>query len=291
MMAHDVITETYTKYACEIVNCKFQTVEEDVFATHQKLVHSDEQAYLTQCNICNKRYSSKFGLRQHIEKVHMYMKRFSCDSCDNSFTTKVGLVNHNEREHGGERHRVCCPICGGEYSTERALQDHIALKHPDTGAQYLPAHKRNQSFACPDCDKVFPIKPALHSHIKNAHSIDKWIQCKLCAKKVKNGMQYRQHFLSNHLKVTLKSFYCMQCSNSYTREKDCWIHIAMKHEGISNEWATADWKRLRNEKPHLIEKRTTVEEETSLLKGHIEDKYLIDAKRLRTKVSQKGNAD
>jgi len=281
MMAHDVLTDTFTKHTCGMSNCKFQTVEDDVFERHQRLVHSDEHAHLTQCNVCNRRFSSKDSLRKHIENIHMNMKKFSCEICDAGFATQAGLVKHNEKEHGGVKHRVCCPLCGKEYANEPALQYHIARIHPDNGAQYLPAHKRNQSHPCPECDKVFIVKADLQYHTKYFHSDDKWIQCSLCDKKLKNGSNYRNHFLSNHLKVTLKPFYCVQCSNSYTREKDCWIHVSMKHEGLSTEWSTSQWKKLRLEKPNLIEKRSTVEEENSLLKGHIDDKYLIDVKRLR----------
>ena len=115
--------------------------------------------------------------------------------------------------------------------------------------------------------------------MKFGHSDDNWIKCTQCDSKVRNNKAYRQHFLSRHLKVSLKPFYCVQCSNVYTREKDCWIHIAMKHEGISIEWSSlTDWKRLRKEKPQLVGKRNVAEEETNLLKGHIDDKYLTDTK-------------
>lgn len=111
-------------------------------------------------------------------------------------------------------------------------------------------------------------------HIKNTHMEDSWIQCPRCDKKNKNGQHFRYHFLANHLKITIKPFSCTMCGNSYVRDKDCWIHIAMKHELWSNEKSAKDWKVLSREKPNLIGKRDVKKEERDALKGHIDDKYL-----------------
>ena len=78
-----------------------------------------------------------------------------------------------------------------------------------------------------------------------------------------------------HLKVTIKPYHCVTCGKTYTRAKDCWIHIAMKHEQWSNEKSTKDWKRLSREKQELLEKKDCRREETEALRGQIEDQYLI----------------
>ena len=99
--------------------------------------------------------------------------------------------------------------------------------------------------------------------MKFTHSEDHWIKCPACDKKSKNAQQVnlfdtnttvfkivsiffnnhpvvtlfqlRGHYLAKHLKVTIKPIECVTCNSSYVREKDCWIHIAMKHEGSSNQ--------------------------------------------------------
>jgi len=271
---HGVVTETFHKQVCQVDGCDYQTIKVKGLEYHHKMVHSEEFAHLTTCNICGRRLDSVAALRKHVERVHMNLKSIPCELCSATFSAKYGLAAHMEKEHGAEKQKVCCPLCGSEYRNDQNLQTHIASKHPVEGAQYLPAHKRNQRHECRECNEVFPIKVQLKQHIQQAHSDQSWIDCPQCDKKCRTGQILRGHFLSNHLKVTLKPFDCVTCGSSYVREKDCWIHIAMKHENMSNQWNSTDWKVLCKQKPELIQKRNIREEEAKILKGHIDDKHL-----------------
>jgi len=277
LQKHDVIIDTFAKYTCAVEGCGFMTVADYSLESHNKMVHSEEFAHLTQCNICGKRLDCASAMRKHVESVHMDLKRFSCDQCDGhvGFSSKSALSSHMEKVHGAERVASVCPLCGSSYRNDHGLQEHIQLKHPVEGAQYLPAHKRNRKFPCKECGQEFPTQALWKRHMKFTHSEDHWIKCPACDKKSKNAQQLRGHYLAKHLKVTIKPIECVTCNSSYVREKDCWIHIAMKHEGSSNQWNQTEWKSLSIAKPELIKKKDVRMEETNALRGYLEEKYLM----------------
>ena len=50
------------------------------------------------CDICNKSFTQKSNLRQHVASVHEG-KTFKCDFCSSNFTEKGGLKRHIKSVH------------------------------------------------------------------------------------------------------------------------------------------------------------------------------------------------
>lgn len=54
-----------------------------------------------------------------------------------------------------------CPVCGAEFETQAALDEHIA--NPGD------MHTQKDSFRCPHCGAEFETQAALDEHIKLTH--------------------------------------------------------------------------------------------------------------------------
>ena len=135
----------------------------------------------------------------------------------------------------GPETKVICNICGAELKHEASLKDHIMRKHNNED----PAQN-----TCPECGKMFSVKYDLKDHMKRAHWVHTHLPCPKCDKKFPKRQSLRGHILSTHLKITIKPFACFTCGNSYVRQKDCWQHVALKHESWPNDQALRDWKIL-----------------------------------------------
>ena len=69
---------------------------------HIAQVHENKKDYV-QCTICNKHFTSKTYLKEHIATVHEGKKPFQCANCDSRFTKQSKLKIHNASFHDGPK--------------------------------------------------------------------------------------------------------------------------------------------------------------------------------------------
>ncbi|KAF5278371.1 hypothetical protein FQA39_LY05860 [Lamprigera yunnana] len=79
-----------------------------------------------ECNICNKKYSSKSVLTKH-KKIHIRNSSFKCTKCDSQFSTGADLENHLKL-HSGYR-PFCCQLCANTFREEKNLKTHMRRIH------------------------------------------------------------------------------------------------------------------------------------------------------------------
>ncbi|GBP42758.1 Zinc finger protein 778 [Eumeta japonica] len=94
---------------------------------HLVKVHN-ETPVLYPCNACEKVYKKKFELNRHIKHHHLQQKNYKCDICNSKFFSKRGLKDHILRHLGGESYT--CDVCGKSFSRERTLKEHLRM-HED----------------------------------------------------------------------------------------------------------------------------------------------------------------
>ena len=53
------------------------------------------------CNMCDKSFSVKSALHQHVESVHEGNGPFKCDICNKKFSAHLSMVQHIDEVHEG----------------------------------------------------------------------------------------------------------------------------------------------------------------------------------------------
>ena len=59
------------------------------------------------CEICDKEFKNKNGLRSHFNGVHNLMKDFQCNICQKVFTFENKLAKHMKIVHENEKRHKC----------------------------------------------------------------------------------------------------------------------------------------------------------------------------------------
>ena len=93
--------QDHRNFQCEICAKKFTTKWS--LKVHMKTIHEGAKDH--ECAICGKKFSRKSSLKRHVSSVHQNKKDFNCDQCDKGFSRKINLMNHKINEH--QIHLVC----------------------------------------------------------------------------------------------------------------------------------------------------------------------------------------
>jgi len=84
------------------------------------------------CSICNKPFSSKDAVRQHIQRIHDRLRPFECThgTCELTFCTGIEMRRHIQSVHGsGRPHPFKCSECDYFAGTKRELNLHFERIH------------------------------------------------------------------------------------------------------------------------------------------------------------------
>ena len=137
------------------------------------------------CEICNKSFSSKLTLENHM-KIHNDERTYECDACDKKFVCDSHLRNH-KKTHETDQNSVKCPHCEKTVANLGNLQRHIRSAHFE--------HSDMKQFACETCGKLFRDPSALKSHAK-IHTGERPFTCDACSKSFQTRAQLKIHTVS-----------------------------------------------------------------------------------------------
>lgn len=130
------------------------------------------------CDICNKGYARKNGLRTHLKTDHGFGKVHSCEWCGKKFDA-ISRLKYHIVKHTRERN-YHCDICGGKFVTPAALVYHTRLH---TGEKPFPCDLCNESF-------LSASRRMEHKHRKHFGPSR---ECHVCHAKFITGHQLRKH--------------------------------------------------------------------------------------------------
>lgn len=76
---------------CKLCDIKFKSLKGK--KQHIGKVHKTKYKH-SRCQICNKKFRNKYAVRFHVKQVHEKSTRVNCENCEKQFYNKYLLVDH-----------------------------------------------------------------------------------------------------------------------------------------------------------------------------------------------------
>ena len=117
---------------CDDITSDPKVLREQRFQSSQVNVDPTNVRY--NCDLCDKSFSAKTSLNQHIKSVHEKV-RYNCDRCEKSYSSK-----HRLKYHITNIHRHQCQKCHKSFSQKADLKAHIKIFHENVeyNCNYIP---------------------------------------------------------------------------------------------------------------------------------------------------------
>nr|CAI5867017.1 unnamed protein product [Callosobruchus analis] len=245
----------------ECTECTYKTV-----FTRQLRRHMVNHPDVTGCIHCNKAFTTKKRLDDHIIKKHpdfissVSSKVHECTECTYKTTDNSNLKQHmlKHPDIAGNHITNRCIHCNKTFTTKKRLDDHIMKKHPDfiasvtskvhqcTECTYKTtnnSHLRRHMVKHPDiadrcihCNKAFTTKKRLDDHIIKKHPdfiasvTSKVHQCTECTYKTTDNCHLKQH-MAKHPNISGNHIItvCIHCNKTFTTKQKLDEHIVKTH--------------------------------------------------------------
>lgn len=187
------------------------------------LASSGQHSRLLKCSICAK-FCSKVNIKRHL-LTHMDIP-YKCGQCSVYFHLKSELDYHMEERHSNKEY--VCDDCGGVYKAQKALKEHILIKHSQNRLAYccdvcgkqfnrlrhymdhMNVHKDVSPWVCNDCGRSYKNRSAFSRHVSECGR-DTAAQCDHCSKLYKTRRLLHQHIKSEHS----GDQYLCECGNAF----------------------------------------------------------------------------
>ena len=143
------------------------------------------------CDICKKRFASKFLLQQHL-KCHNGAPEdnFECELCKNRFRSAALLRRHIRVNHHVQTARIFkCKVCQSSFSTDDQRIKHIRQFHN---------HVKGLNFPCSFCHDMFTSEPLLIDHVLTVHNKQMSFTCLVCKRQFKRRNSWIFHMMMQH---------------------------------------------------------------------------------------------
>ena len=140
-----------------------------MMTTHLQKQHKmGEAGKPVTCEKCGKEYSSLHYLQQHIQSVHLGLRRVSCPHCDFTCMTASTLRKHLPIHSVSleARKRVMCQFCNHRALNNTHLKRHISV-----------VHRGAKQYRCRPCGTLYSNNTNLTEHIGSKHmgySVREW---------------------------------------------------------------------------------------------------------------------
>ena len=226
-----------TKFTQDIQNEDFESFVENT-RENKKATEEFEVSTYT-CPHCLKIFSNPRTCRKHINSYHgeEKEKQYDCNICQKKFKTKNGLKSHIENDHKN-KDPFQCLTCNKVYQNKNELKRHCRLeKHPFPKRRETEA-RVNEDEQCKVCFKKVGLG-SMEQHMEKYHSENSrtWI-CDECGRSFKRKDSYLRHKrivhgLHNRRLTAVEKLYdednmmykCPECKRSFDDREDAKDHI------------------------------------------------------------------
>lgn len=220
------------RLSCDMCERRFR-IKGHLAEHMQSHVPKEFRQRIYNCTICQKSYSKKSVLRNHMKYVHSNESSASYDChCGKSFKNRSILKTHIHRIHNREQSQRSCELCTKVYATQTDLNNHMKALHSTA----------TKDFMCSECGMLFISKQRLSGHQK-IHGKET-LECDFdgCSKKFMGIDRLNFHKKIVHLKQ--KDFKCPieNCEKSYAKKHLLKNHIILSHDRLRENCPVVDCK-------------------------------------------------
>jgi uncharacterized Zn-finger protein len=167
---------------------------------HVRLVHS-EKPEPVKCPKCDKLCSDQAKLNKHMV---LHTDKFKCEICGKTFVTIAMLKRHQlQHKSSEERDVLVCFICGNNYMTKDTLELHLA------------SHNQIRHHKCEICEERFMRLSDLNRHLK-LHESEKYTR-------KRNWKEYYTIEIDEDTQE--KRYICYQCGSISSNASTIRSHI------------------------------------------------------------------
>lgn len=160
-------------------------VKKDTMPRNQRSNVRDLAVFI--CDYCDKHYSLRSGLQNHILWIHMNHKPHQCQWCGKRFFT-LGRMTEHSVVHTRERNFEC-DICGAKLVSKMAAVYHRRR------------HTGEKPYKCEDCDLSFISSSRRLEHAKRKHHKGNRAHCELCPNTFARKTELKRHMEKVHSAV------------------------------------------------------------------------------------------
>lgn len=170
-------------FFCSSCGLEFDTKHKLIY--HERTKHETTKIPSTSfsCDRCGRSFKLKSHIRNHMNVVHLKIKRFHCHICGFKMYSKTHYTTHL-RTHSNVK-EFTCPQCGKAFARKSTLDTHVKTHtgqrdyvckfcsksytaHTDL-KKHLSQHTNRKPYHCNLCDDGFVLKRQLFEHIKFKH--------------------------------------------------------------------------------------------------------------------------
>nr|CAI5830378.1 unnamed protein product [Callosobruchus analis] len=249
MVKHPDIAGNYTTIRCSYCNKTFESkrsLDNHIVKRHPDFVAS-VSSKIHGCTQCTYRTTISRCLKEHLMVKHPEVAGnrifIRCIYCNKSFTRKLALDDHIVKRHPDFIASVSnkiyeCSTCTFRTVSTKDLKRYTTAKHPAIAGnrKFRRCIYCNKTFRCTHCNKTFTSTQALDDHIVKRHpdfiaSVSRKVhECTECTYKTVFSSQLRRH-MAKHPNIADDRITnrCSCCNKTFVRKETLDDHIVKMH--------------------------------------------------------------